>query len=105
MPTAANAGTAKMVKHPLDTPGDRHSIHHDPQYYRIRNHLVDFLVNRSKLYQSGETLRPAQPPLVRPGADGNADGNARPASAPKIVTLIHCASRAGNGTQPIVSAL
>ena len=24
------------------------TLHHDPQYYRIRNHLVDFLVARSK---------------------------------------------------------
>ena len=32
-------------------------MHHDPQYYRIRNHPVDFLVNRSR--------RPHAPPGVR----------------------------------------
>ncbi len=89
MSNGPDACIAEIVENTLGKPRDRHSIHHDPQYYRIRNHLVDFLVNRSKLYQSGETLRPAQPPLVRPGADGNADGNARPASSPKIVNLRH----------------
>jgi nitrate/nitrite transport system ATP-binding protein len=29
-------------------------MHRDPEYYPIRNHLVDFLLNRSKLYSGGE---------------------------------------------------
>ena len=74
---------AEVVINPLAKPRDRHSIHHDPQYYRIRNHLVDFLVNRSKLYQSGEARRPAIPPLVTPGLE---DGVTAPA---KIVNLRH----------------
>ncbi len=45
----------------------RHDMHHDPRYYRIRNHLVDFLVSRSKDPKpDGET----HPPVVRPGEDG-----------------------------------
>ncbi|HZE62162.1 MAG TPA: ABC transporter ATP-binding protein [Burkholderiales bacterium] len=50
---------AEVVVNPLAKPRDRHSIHHDPQYYGTRNHIVDFLVNRSKRYQSGE-LRAAR---------------------------------------------
>jgi nitrate/nitrite transport system ATP-binding protein len=50
---------AEVVINPLAKPRDRHSIHHDPQYYGMRNHIVDFLVNRSKRYQSGE-LRAAR---------------------------------------------
>jgi len=50
---------AEVVVNPLAKPRDRHSIHHDPLYYGTRNHMVDFLVNRSKRYQSGE-LRAAR---------------------------------------------
>ena len=43
----------------------RATLHHDPQYYRIRNHLVDFLVARSKELSHGRA--PAQPAEVSPG--------------------------------------
>jgi len=39
-----------------------------PPVYRIRNHLVDFLINRSKRIQSGAANRAAQPTTVRPGS-------------------------------------
>ncbi len=32
----------------LPKPKDRETIIHDPQYYKIRNHIIDFLVKRSK---------------------------------------------------------
>ena len=47
----------------------RRPLHH-PHYYRIRNHLVDFLVHRSKLLQEGSKQAAAnddQPRVVRPG--------------------------------------
>jgi nitrate/nitrite transport system ATP-binding protein len=59
MSNGPNAYIAEMVDNTIPKPRDRHSIHHDPQYYGIRNQLVDFLVNRSKRYQSGE-LRAAR---------------------------------------------
>jgi len=49
----------------------RATLHLDPAYYRIRNHLVDFLVNRSSGY-AGQTVSPEiarHPPLVRPGLE------------------------------------
>lgn len=49
----------------------RATLHLDPAYYRIRNHLVDFLVNRSSGY-AGQTVAPEiarHPPLVRPGLE------------------------------------
>jgi len=58
MSNGPRARIAETVANTLPRPRERHDIHHDPQYYRIRNHLVDFLVNRSKLYQSGEASRP-----------------------------------------------
>jgi nitrate/nitrite transport system ATP-binding protein len=69
MSNGPNACIAEIVENTLPKPRDRQTIHHDPQYYRIRNHLVDFLVNRSKLYQSGEAVRPKEPPLVSPGLE------------------------------------
>ena len=57
MSNGPGACVAEIVENPVAKPRERHSIHHEPQYYGIRNQLVDFLVNRSKRYQSGE-LRP-----------------------------------------------
>jgi nitrate/nitrite transport system ATP-binding protein len=54
MSNGPGACIAEAVLNPLAKPRERHSIHHDPQYYGVRNHIVDFLVNRSKRYQSGE---------------------------------------------------
>ena len=81
MSNGPGACIAEIVENTIAKPRERHSIHHDPQYYRIRNHLVDFLVNRSKLYQSGEAARPLRPPLVRPGLED--------APSAKIVNLRH----------------
>jgi nitrate/nitrite transport system ATP-binding protein len=81
MSNGPNACIAEIVENTLSKPRERHSIHHDEQYYRIRNHLVDFLVNRSKLYQTGELGRPARPPHVRPGL--------LEAASAKIVNLRH----------------
>jgi nitrate/nitrite transport system ATP-binding protein len=54
MSNGPGACIAEIVENPVAKPRERHSIHHAPQYYGVRNHLVDFLVNRSKRYQSGE---------------------------------------------------
>jgi nitrate/nitrite transport system ATP-binding protein len=61
MSNGPDACIAEIVDNPLPRARDRHSSHRDPQYYRIRNHLVDFLINRSRLYQSGAMRRPVQP--------------------------------------------
>jgi len=45
----------------------RHDITHDPPYYRIRNHLVDFLINRSKQMQGNTANR-----VARRGRSGRA---------------------------------
>jgi nitrate/nitrite transport system ATP-binding protein len=85
MSNGPDACIAEIVENTLPRPRDRHSIHHDPQYYRVRNHLVDFLVNRSRLYQSGEAKRPEVPPVVRPGLAGGPE----PTPSAKIVNLRH----------------
>ncbi len=68
------AKIAEIVEVTMPRDRTRATIHHDPQYYRIRNHLVDFLVNRSQDYAGDAAAGhdPRQPPVVRPGLDGGA---------------------------------
>jgi len=64
------AKIAEIVEITMPRDRTRADMHHDPQFYRIRNHLVDFLVNRSKSYAGSETAilhDPRHPPVVRPG--------------------------------------
>ena len=65
------ARIAEIVVNTLPRDRSRHTIHKDPQYYPIRNHLVDFLVSRSKGFteQPPADYDPKRPPLVTPGLD------------------------------------
>jgi nitrate/nitrite transport system ATP-binding protein len=72
MSNGPHAKIAEIVEVTMPRSRTRAGIHHDPQYYRIRNHLVDFLVNRSKTYAGAEAEMfhdPKHPPLVRPGLE------------------------------------
>jgi nitrate/nitrite transport system ATP-binding protein len=48
------ARIAEDLANPLPRGRTRHDIHHHPHYYRIRNHVLDFLMHRSKLLQQGK---------------------------------------------------
>ena len=69
MSNGPQARVAEVVKNTMSRDPEkgrqRATMHHDPQYYRIRNHLVDFLVSRSKELSHGRA--PAQPLQVSPG--------------------------------------
>jgi nitrate/nitrite transport system ATP-binding protein len=69
MSNGPQARVAEIVRNTMPRRGDggrqRATLHHDPQYYRIRNHLVDFLVARSKDLSHGKA--PATPKVVDPG--------------------------------------
>ncbi|MCX7890808.1 MAG: ABC transporter ATP-binding protein [Burkholderiales bacterium] len=70
MSNGPRALIAEVVENTMPRDRTRNTIFNDPQYYRIRNHLVDFLVNRSKLYQSGAGRDgDRHPPVLRPGLD------------------------------------
>ncbi len=72
MSNGPRARIAEIVINTLPRERSRETIHHDPQFYRIRNHLVDFLVRRSKTIQEGgEGEVGDQPLIVRPGLDDN----------------------------------
>ena len=59
------ARVAEIVRNTMPRDRQRATVHHDPQYYPLRNHLVDFLVARSKDLSHGKA--PAHPPTVEPG--------------------------------------
>jgi nitrate/nitrite transport system ATP-binding protein len=67
MSNGPQARVAEIVKNTMGRDRTRATLHHDPQYYRIRNHLVDFLVARSQDLSHGRA--PAQPVTVSPGLD------------------------------------
>ena len=70
MSNGPQARVAEIVRNTMPRTRTRATLHHDAQYYRIRNHLVDFLVARSKDLSHGRA--PAQPALVSPGLDADA---------------------------------
>jgi nitrate/nitrite transport system ATP-binding protein len=54
MSNGPGARIAEVVDNTLPRPRARHSVHHDARYYRLRNQIIDFLVNRSKTYHLEE---------------------------------------------------
>jgi nitrate/nitrite transport system ATP-binding protein len=76
MSNGPQARVAEVVRNTLPRSRQRATLHHDPQYYRIRNHLVDFLVARSKALSHGRA--PAHPPEVSPGLDPEPPTNVTP---------------------------
>ena len=95
MSNGPHARIAEIVRNTLPRDRTRHTMHHDPQYYRIRNHLVDFLVERSKLYQCGRygsAYDPKHPPVVAPGLEPDpppSNDLARAKRAAQVVNLRH----------------
>ena len=54
-----------MAQSGCDGGRQRATLHHERKFYALRNHLVDFLVSRSKDLSHGRA--PQHPPEVRPG--------------------------------------
>ncbi len=52
MTNGPEAMVAEIVENPLPKERDRNQIHRHPAFYAIRNHLIDFLVSRSKTFKS-----------------------------------------------------
>jgi nitrate/nitrite transport system ATP-binding protein len=65
MSNGPQARVAEIVHNTMPRNRQRATVHHDAQYYPLRNHLVDFLVARSKDLSHGRA--PSHPPVVKPG--------------------------------------
>jgi nitrate/nitrite transport system ATP-binding protein len=74
MTNGPHAVVAESVAIDIPRPRDRTQIIHLPAYYAIRNHLVEFLVKRSKTFrdQPPDIYDPKHPPVIRPGLDADA---------------------------------
>jgi nitrate/nitrite transport system ATP-binding protein len=74
MTNGPHAGIAESVEIDIPRPRDRTHIIHQPAYYAIRNHLVEFLVQRSRTFrdQPPPGYDPRHPPRLRPGLDAAA---------------------------------
>jgi nitrate/nitrite transport system ATP-binding protein len=59
------ARVSEIVVNTMPRDRQRATLHHDPQYYPIRNYLIEFLVARSKDLSHGRG--PEHPPKVSPG--------------------------------------
>ena len=68
MSNGPRARIAEVVEVTMPRTRTRADVHHHPNYYAIRNHLVDFLVNRSRSFaQTDAGAADARtPPVVRP---------------------------------------
>jgi nitrate/nitrite transport system ATP-binding protein len=83
MTNGPGARIAELVLNTLPRDRNRHDMHRHPHYYPIRNHLLDFLIDRSKSFDqelAGKTYDPKNPPLVMPGIS-DAPAERRPAPA------------------------
>jgi nitrate/nitrite transport system ATP-binding protein len=67
MSNGPQAVIAEIVENTMPKSRSRSTMHHDPQFYSIRNHLIDFLVKRAKAIASGQEAKPQRPVVVRPG--------------------------------------
>jgi nitrate/nitrite transport system ATP-binding protein len=74
MSNGPEARIAEIVSVTLPRNRTRADMIHDPQYYRIRNHLLDFLVARARTFNSNlpADYDPRHPPTTAPGLSASA---------------------------------
>lgn len=68
MTNGPDARVAESVAIDIPRPRDRTRIIHLPAYYAIRNHLVEFLIKRSRTFRADPPAGydPKQPPVIHP---------------------------------------
>ncbi|MFN7087832.1 MAG: ABC transporter ATP-binding protein [Burkholderiales bacterium] len=89
------AKIAEVVVNTMPRSRTRHDLHRHPHYYRIRNYLIEFLVDRSRAFDreaADGAYDPRNPPVTRPGLDEGAkpDGPSKPhGGARPLVAVVH----------------
>ena len=68
MTNGPGAVLAEIVENPLPKERVRTEVHRHPMYYAVRNHIIDFLVTRSKTFAKDMRGKydPRQVPIVQP---------------------------------------
>lgn len=77
MTNGPEARVCEIVANTLPKGRTRSDMHTHANYYPLRNHLIEFLVNRSKQFReevAASTYDPKSPPVVRPAAPAVAQG-------------------------------
>jgi nitrate/nitrite transport system ATP-binding protein len=70
MTNGPDAVLAEIVDNPLPKERARADIHRHPMYYVVRNHILDFLVSRSRTFvKDAKRPDPRHVPVVRPRSD------------------------------------
>ena len=70
MTNGPHAKVCEIVVNTLPRERTRHDMHRHPHYYPLRNHLIEFLVNRSRQFTTelaSADYDPRNPPVVTPG--------------------------------------
>ena len=84
MTNGPGAMVAEIVENPLPRERSRTDVHRHPDYYAVRNHLIDFLVERSRVFKDAppDGYDRRRPPVVRPvaGAPAPMDDGVRRAA-------------------------
>src|SRR5215813_9973182 len=79
MTNGPGAVLAEIVENPLSKERKRNDVHRHPLYYGVRNHIIDFLVSRSKNFaeeMKGASYDRRHVPVVRPGTAPSATNSA-----------------------------
>jgi nitrate/nitrite transport system ATP-binding protein len=86
MTNGPGAVLAEIVDNPLPRARSRTDFHKHPLYYAVRNHIIDFLVERSRTFtKEVPDHDPRNVPLVRPGvAEPQVVGAANEAAKPRV---------------------
>jgi nitrate/nitrite transport system ATP-binding protein len=89
MTNGPGAMVAETVVNPLPVDRERTDLHKHPAYYPLRNHLIEFLVTRSRTFRDHVPADrdPRRPPLVRPEIPVPAAAPAAGGTAPQAETL------------------
>jgi nitrate/nitrite transport system ATP-binding protein len=90
MTRGPRATIAESVKNTMPATRTRNSMHHDPQYYPLRNHMVDFLISRRKARRSSDHRTDIEVlpdfPLVPKADAARAAAKRAPAPIPEAAT-------------------
>jgi nitrate/nitrite transport system ATP-binding protein len=87
MTNGPGAVLAEIVENPLPKDRARIDLHRHPLYYATRNHIVDFLVSRSKTFvATTKDHDPRNVPVVRPGIGEPAIISSNAAGWPKATS-------------------
>jgi nitrate/nitrite transport system ATP-binding protein len=66
MTNGPRARIAEIVVNAVPRPRRRHDLHRHAGYYPVRNHIIEFLIERSQQARDAPPADPRRPPVVRP---------------------------------------